>query len=379
MKITAVETLELEASLDKPWKIATFTLASLTASLIRIRTDEGVSGTGEAIARLGPGVTGSVVHEILAPVLLGRDPRHIEGLWEDMYRTMRPRGHSRGFLLEAIAGVDIALWDLLGQAEGKPIWQLMAGHGRESVPAYSSSILIDTPDRMAAEAKRLKGEGYRAIKVKVGTTVSADADRITAIREAVGPETEIMMDCNSGFDPTSAIQFGRVAERLGMYWMEEPVHPDDLPGYQRVRSGLKDIRIAAGEGEFHPAGFLPFLKEGILDVVQPDIARCSGFTGSRRVAALANSFNVAFAPHTGASGPVCIAASLHLASAVPNLLTFEDMTIYNPLKEILRDPLPQHANGQIAMPTGPGLGITLDDEVLAKFSRGAGWRSTTAR
>lgn len=377
MKITAVETLELEAPLEQPWKIATFTLASLTASLVRIRTDNGLSGIGEAIARLGPGVSTAVVHEILAPVLLGRDPRDIEALWEAMYATMRPRGHSRGYHLEAIAGVDLALWDLLGHDAGKPVWQLLAGHGRRTVPAYASSILIDTPTRMAEEARTLVARGYRAIKVKVGQSVQADIERVEAVRAATGSGVAIMLDANSGFDPTSAIQFGRAAERLGIYWLEEPVHPDDLPGYERVRSALKDIRLAAGEGEFTASGFVPFLERRLLDVVQPDIARCSGFTGSRRVAALANAFNVAVAPHTGASGPVCIAATLHLAAAVPNLLTFEDMYIHNPLHAILKEPLPKQSGGHIAVPTGPGLGVTLDDEALARFGRGS-WRVSRA-
>ena len=373
MKITSIETIELDAPLEKPWKISTFTLKSLTATLVRIRTDEDISGTGEAIARLGPGVVSAVIHEVLAPVLLGQNPENIEGLWETMFRTMRPRGHSRGYHLEAIAGVDIALWDLLGQAAGKPVWQLLAGHSRAAVPAYASSILIDTPEHMASEARTLKAAGYRAIKVKVGQSVRDDTERIEAIREAVGTSVDIMLDANCGFNPTSAIQFGRAAERLGIYWLEEPVHPDDLQGYRRIRSALKDVRLAAGEGEFTPSGFLPFMEEGLLDVVQPDIARCAGFTGTRRVAALASAYNLAFAPHTGASGPVCIAATMHLAAAVPNLLTFEDMYIHNPLSSVLKQALPRHADGFIQAPTGPGLGVSLDENAIASFSRD-GWR-----
>jgi len=291
-------------------------------------------------------------------------------------RTMRPRGHSRGYQLEAVAGVDIALWDLLGQVENRPVWQLMHGHGRREIPVYASSILIDPPLRMADEARTLVEQGYRAIKVKVGQSVDDDIERIEAVRDAVGAGVRLMVDCNSGFDATAAIRFGRHAQRLDIYWIEEPVHPDDLPGYRRVRSGLSDVRLAAGEGEFTAAGFVPFLQEGLLDVLQPDIARCAGFTGSRRVAALAQAFNVDFAPHTGASGPVCIAASMHLAAVVPNLLVFEDMYIHNPLREVLARPLPAQRAGVIAVPDGPGLGVRLDDDALARFAPG-GWRSST--
>jgi L-alanine-DL-glutamate epimerase-like enolase superfamily enzyme len=170
---------------------------------------------------------------------------------------------------------------------------------------------------------------------------------------------------------------GRAAERLGIYWIEEPVLADDLSGYARVRRALHDTRIAAGEGEFTSSGFRPFFEQGLLDVAQPDIARAGGFTGSRRVAALANAYNIAVAPHTGASGPICIAASMHLAAAIPNFLTFEDMYIYNPLKQILARPLPEQSDGHIAISTMPGLGIEMDENALARFSREKGrWRAS---
>jgi len=378
MKINSVETMVLEAPLEKPWKISTFTLKSLTATAVRIHTDEGVDGLGECIARLGPGVTANIVHEILTPAILGRDPHDVEAIWDDMYATMRARGHSRGFMLEAISGVDIALWDLLGKSAGKPTWQVLAGHGRRSIPAYASSVLLDTPEAMAKESVRLAEAGYRAIKLKVGQGVRADIPRIEAVRAAIGSGIELMVDCNGGFDPTSAVVFGRAAERLGIYWIEEPVLADDLPGYARVRAGLHDTRIAAGEGEFTSAGFRPFFEQGLLDVAQPDIARAGGFTGCRRIAALANAYNIAVAPHTGASGPICIAASMHLAAAIPNFLIFEDMYIYNPLREILTKPLASHKDGYITVPTAPGLGLDVDEDAIARFSRdSARWHAST--
>ena len=369
MKITRIEVIELEAPLDKPWRIATFELKSLLATLVRVHTDEGLTGLGECIVRLGPGATRAVIEEVLAPVVVGRDALDIEGLWDDMYRTMRARGHSRGYLVEAISGIDIALWDLAGKKLGLPVSRLLMGHARERFPAYASSILLDTPQAMAAEAERLAREGFAAIKMKVGGGAKDDVARMSAVREAVGPNVDIMLDANSGYDAPAAIDVGLHAERLHMYWLEEPVVPDDLPGYRRIRSALKSVRLAAGEGEFTSAGFRPFLEEGLLDVVQPDIARCGGFTGCRRVAALADAYNVAVAPHTGASGPVCIAASLHFAAATPRLLTFEHMYIYNPLHEMLAKPLPQPTNGAISAPATPGIGVELDEGALKRFAR----------
>lgn len=375
MQITAVQTLALEAPLENPWRISTFTLSSLTATAVRVFTDDGLYGTGECIARLGPGVSAAVVREILAPVLIGRDPQNVEGLWEDMYRTMRARGHSRGFLMEAIAGVDIALWDLLGKAAGKPTWQLLAGHGRRRIPVYASSVLLDTPDVMAGESRALAQRGYRAIKLKVGQGIHADIPRMEAVRAAVGNDIQIMLDANAGYDPTSAIVVGRAAGKLGIYWLEEPVLADDLPGYARVRSAVKDIRIAAGEGEFTSAGFRPFFEQGLLDIAQPDIARAGGFTGSRRIAALADAYNIAVCPHTGASGPICIAASMHLSAAIPQFLYFEDMYIHNPLHDMLAAPLPAQQDSIITLTDAPGLGMDIDETALLRFARGgAGWQ-----
>ncbi|MGZ5231094.1 MAG: mandelate racemase/muconate lactonizing enzyme family protein, partial [Burkholderiales bacterium] len=149
MKVARIEVLELEAPLEKPWRIATFDLKSLLATVVRIHSDEGLTGLGECIVRLGPGATRAVIEEVLAPVVVGRDVFDIEGIWDDMYRTMRARGHSRGYLLEAISGIDIALWDLLGKKLGLPVARLLAGHGRTDLPAYASSILLDTPAVMA--------------------------------------------------------------------------------------------------------------------------------------------------------------------------------------------------------------------------------------
>jgi L-alanine-DL-glutamate epimerase-like enolase superfamily enzyme len=359
--------LELEAPLATPWRIATATMTSMYATVVRVHTDEGLSGLGEAIVRLGPGATRAVVEEILAPVVLGRDPLDAEGIWDDMFATMRARGHSRGFLVEAMSGLDIALWDVAARKLGVPVYKLLGGHGRRRLPAYASSVLLDTPAEMARVAEKLAGDGFRAIKIKVGQNVRDDIARIEAVRAAVGPDIDLMLDANSGYDAPSAIVVAEAAEAQQVYWLEEPVPPDDLGGYRRIRAGTRTLRLAAGESEFTTAGFRPFLEGGILDVVQPDIARAGGFTGCRRIGALAHAYNVAYAPHTGASAAICIAASLHVAAAVPGLLTFEHMFLDNPLQQILTPPLPQPVGGVIEVPDRPGLGVDLDETVLSRF------------
>jgi L-alanine-DL-glutamate epimerase-like enolase superfamily enzyme len=368
MKITAVDTLELEAAVEEPWRIATARLATVAATVVRVDTDEGISGLGECIVRLGPGVTAAVVNEILAPIVVGRDPFDIEGIWDDMFRAMRTRGHAGGFHVEAMSGIDIALWDLLGRKLRLPVARLLAGHGRSRLAAYASSVLLGSPSAMASEARGLVDAGYTAIKMKVGEGLAIDVARMEAVRAAVGPHVEIMLDANSGYDAATAVAVARAGERLGMSWLEEPVPPDDLPGYRRVRAGT-GLRLAAGESAFTAGGFREFLEAGLLDVVQPDIARAGGFTGCRRIAALAGAYNVAIAPHTGASGPLCVAASLQFAAAVPGFLVFEHVYLDHPLAPVLTPSLPRPIAGFVDVPARPGLGFDLDRDAVGRFRR----------
>jgi len=364
MKIVDVRAYEVVGRLQKPWQIATATMDSLVAVLVRVETEDGTVGWGEACARRGAKVTKAVVEEILRPVLLEREAFQIEALWDDMLMTLRSRGHTRGFLLEAMSGVDIALWDVMGQKLGWPIHQLLFGQGRTQVPVYASSVLIDTPSRMAQEAQRLVHDGYSAIKIKVSGDVAQDLERVLAVREAVGECINIKIDANSGFDAPDAIAFAQRIKTLGVYWLEEPLFLDDIPAYRRLRA-CTGIRVALGEGEFHTSGFRVFLEEGLVDIIQPNITRAGGFTGVRRIAALAQSFGVAVAPHTGASGPLCMAATLQLAASLSGFTVYEFMYLENPFKQFFDHPLPEPIDGKITIPQGPGLGVRPAKEALA--------------
>lgn len=357
MKIVEVSAFEVVGQLAKPWKIATATMHSLTAVLVKIVTEDGIVGYGEACSRKGAGVAKAVIEEVLRPVLIGREANAIDALWDEMLATLRTRGHTRGFLLEAISGIDIALWDIMGQVHGLPIHKILFGQGRSHLPAYASSILIDRPEVMAEEAAKLVSrDGYSAIKVKIAGHVSDDIERVSAVRAAIGPKVQVMLDANSGFDAADAAAFARKAEPLDIFWLEEPMVLDDLPSYRRLRS-MTGIRIALGEGEFHTSGFRSFLEEGLVDVVQPNITRAGGFTGVRRIAALAQSFGIPVAPHTGASGPICMAASLQLGAALSGFAIHEFMYLENPFQDYFETSLPVPQNGIIAVPQGPGLGV----------------------
>ena len=372
MRIASVQSQALAASVERPLYFGIGPFPTFFATLVEVTTDTGITGVGECIVRKAPQVTKRIVDEILAPVVIGRDPWDVEGLWQEMFDQLRRWGHSRGFFLEAISGVDIALWDILGKSVGLPVSKVLTGFGRERVKCYASSIYFADLERMVAEAKEQVQRGHTAIKVKIGRApeqggLRMDVAVVRAIREAVGPGVEIMVDANGAYDAATAIRVGRHLEELDIAWFEEPVPPDDLEGYRRVRQSLR-IPIACGESEFGVFGFRDLIVRGGVDILQPDIARVGGFTGARKVAALADAYHLAIAPHTGFSGGICHLAALHFAAAAPNFLTYEAMFIENTLVDIFTEPLPKPSQGHILVPQRPGLGLQVDLEKIQRYT-----------
>ncbi len=369
MKIKDVRAYTLSVPLKKPWKIAGVTMAEMTAAVVEIETDTGLVGYGEALTRLGPSATCEVVLSVLKPVVMGANPMDIDVLWEKMFSTMKGRGHWKGFMIEAISGVDIALWDLFGKSLNQPVSRLLGGRYREQLEAYASSIMLMDRAEMVKEAKELVAQGFKKIKVKVGLDAETDFGNIQAIREAVGAKIGIMLDANSGFSTEEAIRLGTMLEPLNILWLEEPVPAFDLEGYAKLSNTLR-IPIAGGESEFTRWGFRDLILQGKATVIQPDIARCGGFTEGRKIAALASAHGVRVAPHTGASGAISIAAAVHYAASLSNLYIFEHMYTENPLREdILKVPVLACRKGVIQVPDGPGLGIELDYDKVKKYRK----------
>lgn len=339
-----------------------------TLVLVEVRTEDGLVGHGEAIARRGAAMTRAAVEDLLAPVITGRPAGDIGGLWMAMIDQLRRWGHTQGVVMEAISGVDCALWDIAGKAAGCPVWRLLHGAGRERVPVYSSSVYIDTDDVMVARAREQVDRGFAAVKIKVGRPVReggwrGDVRALERIRAAVGPDVELMVDANAGFDAATAIRFARAVEPLDLMWLEEPVPADDLAGYRRVHE-MTSVPLAAGEGHFAPFGFRPLLVEGLVDYVQPDLARCGGITAAQQLQALVFAHNKRLAPHTGFSGGLSQLAALHVAAAAPQLELLEHMFIDNPAREIFVGGYPAAEGGFVRAPRAPGLGLELDHELI---------------
>jgi L-alanine-DL-glutamate epimerase-like enolase superfamily enzyme len=280
-------------------------------------------------------------------------------------------GRLGGMLVESIAGVDTALWDLAGQAAGQPIWRLLGGAGRPRITGYASSINWADDAQVEAEINNAIGQGFTQIKVKIGAPAERAIARIRQARQVAGDAIKLAVDANWAYDADEAMRVGRVLCDLDYFWFEEPLPPDDLSGYARLRRHLP-IRIAAGESEFTARGVEPMLRDGTLGLVQPDVARSGGISETWRIAELAALHGIAYAPHVGWSGGVCSAASVHLAAAAESFLTFECMVFDNPLRQALTTPVHGDVaglkDGMLDVPTTPGLGVQLAPDALSRFA-----------
>lgn len=372
MKIESVKATLLEATPDAGVMFGIGAFNTYSMVLVEVRSDDGHVGYGEAIARRGGAMTATAVESLLADVLIGQDPHNVEGLWVAMVDQLRRWGHTSGVVMEAVSGVDCALWDLVGKIEGKPVWQLLAGAGRKQVPVYASSVYIADPDTMVAQAREQQERGFGRLKVKIGRPESdggqaADLAALTAIREAVGDRMVLVVDANGAYDSADAIRMGRAMESLDVRWFEEPVPTDDLAGYERIHA-MTSTPLARGETDFGVFTMREVIERRLVDVVQPDLARCGGITGARHVWTLTYAANLAFAPHTGFSGGLSQLAALHVSAAAPTLLALEYMFIDNPLREIFVGGYPSARDGFVAAPEGPGFGLDLDLDKVEKFT-----------
>lgn len=367
MKVTNVEPMVLEAPIAEPWRIGSAVYTSMHAALVKIETDEGITGYGECLVRFVPDVGAGIVEKLLKPVVVGQDPFNVELIWDKMYQIMRGRGHSKGFVLEAMSGVDLALWDVIGKTLGQPVHRLLGSYGRTVLEAYASSLLFKPTDQLVREAEGLAAQGYKAIKLKVGQGVETDLRNVRELRRALGDGVRLMVDANCAYDTLTALDIGRRFEAAGVAWFEEPVAPENLDGYAKLAQALA-MPIAGGESEFNRWAFKELMARNAIDIIQPDLGRCGGLTEARKIAALASAFDVPVAPHTGASSAVEIAAAMQWAASLPNLLTFEHMYPPNPLREeLLVEPLPVPKEGLVEVPQKPGLGIEIDEKALKRF------------
>lgn len=325
-----------------------------------VTTDAGLRGTGFAYTG---GLGGSAVRELveayLAPLVRGEDVRDVERLWRRCWWELHSLG-SGGLTRLALATIDVALWDLLGQRAGLPLYRLMGG-ARDRIPAYGSGINMHLDGEPLLEQMRgFLGQGYRAVKMKVGRDdPREDVERLAAVRRLVGPGVPVMVDANQKWTPGEAIRRARLLEPFDPYWLEEPVLADDREGHVHVRRGTS-IPVALGESLHTRHEFADHLRAGAVDVIQADVVRVGGFTEWLKVAKLAEGFNVPVAPH------FVLELSLHAVCAVPNGLILEDLQ-GGSLTELglLAEPI-RVVDGWGVPPARPGHGVVFDPAALAR-------------
>jgi len=380
MKVTGLETYLLSAPLPQAVRTSTHTIARVSEVVVRLTTDAGLVGVGEAhgpfLFQAGPDGLRSV-NEILTsitPLVVGQDPFDVERIWQDLFaltytsvRGIPTLARQHRPLVTAMSAVDIALWDLKGKAIERPVWALLGGALRQTVPAYVTGFYYrdgERPDDLAREAAMYLEQGYRTVKVKVGgLPPEADAERVGRIRRAVGPDVAIMLDANQGWNLPTAIRAARLCAEHDIFWLEDPMPwYDERRTLERLKAEVA-IPIAAGETEYTPFGLRTLLAEGLVDYLIIDSTWAGGLTTWRKAAVMAELYQVPLAAHHDPQ------IHVHAVAASPTgfiLESFADPTRDPLWFELFRE-RPAIVDGFMAVPDAPGLGLELRDETLEKY------------
>lgn len=367
MKITDLEVVRVGVNHRGDWLF------------VRLVTDEGLVGIGEA-SHGGASGRDAIVSAILThqcrPALLGRDPQAVVAATAAIWRFGQGRAGTT-----AVSACEQALWDLAGKAAGLPVHRLHGGPVRTEIPLYANINRATTdrsPHGFATTAKAAVGEGFRAIKLAPfdgmnqrrvhepdgRARMATGLDCVAAVRHAVGPDIDVLVDCHSHFDVATAMIVAEALRSLGITWFEEPLPSEDIEGLQRLRAHVPDMELIGGEELFGLTGFRPYFDGGVWDLVMPDVKHCGGISELLAIARVAESRGVFVAPHNP-SGPVAMAASAQAAAAMPHLRFLEHAWGEVDWRPRLVSPEERIANGVYTLPTGPGLGVELDELVLA--------------
>ena len=380
MKISNVTVYVLKTELDEPFAFSQGWVHQRAATLVQVETDNGLIGWGEAFTQglEPPEIAAAAITHAFKPLVLGSNPLDHALLWHKMYANSRDYGR-KGSVISAISAIDIALWDIAGQFYSQPIYQLLGGAQRTSVQPYATGFYRlngkNEAERLAREACAHRDAGFKAMKVKLGFGLNDDIEVMHAITDALSDESiEIMVDTNHAYGRIEALKLGKALEAFNIRWYEEPVVPEDIEGYKELRSKL-NIAIAGGENEHTAYGFNQLFKHSALDIAQPDIGSCGGITAMRDIGALAQANGVQVNPHVWGAA-VAQAASLQVLASLP--VTHHSLFPTEPILEYDRSSHPfrqqlittpwQMKDGRVEIPTGNGLGIQVNMDVVEAYA-----------
>jgi L-alanine-DL-glutamate epimerase-like enolase superfamily enzyme len=366
MKITHIGTLLLEPF---PWV------------LVRVKTDSGLVGLGEAYH--GAGVHQIAVDKRLTKAIIGQNPLNVDKLFRDMMKSMSASGYYQGAVMSAISGIEMALWDIAGQELGVPIWQLLGGRYRDKIRVYNDCHAGDdeTPEAYAAKAKEVEARGFSAIKFDIdplpsrrdpyNRCISNDhiahyVEIVTAIREALDSNTDLAIDAHWAYAPVDIIKVAQAFETLNLLWLEDPVPAENVAAMKKVKEASR-TPICTGENFYTRFGFRELIHSQAADIVSPDMAKAGGLAEGKRIAEMADLYYMPLAPHN-ICGPVGTFAMTHTCAAVPNFLALEFHHLDNAVWDNLVVEGPLIEEGHIAVGEKPGLGVTLDEGVAKEHA-----------
>ncbi|MEO1494003.1 MAG: mandelate racemase/muconate lactonizing enzyme family protein [Pseudomonadota bacterium] len=382
MKITAVRSHVLSYELDEELGYSQQYYQRRTAHLVEVTTDQGLTGWGECF---GPGPVALankvIVEQVLGPMVMGRDPLAREAIWQHCYNMLRDHGQ-KGMPIQALSGLDIALWDIAGQVAGLPLYRLLGGPTRERIPVYGYGMMLQRKPDLAArfreDAAAIREMGFRATKMKVGFGVADDIRLAEAVAEGAG-DMPFAVDANHAYHIGDAMAVGRALDDLGALWFEEPVAPEDRAGYGELRRALR-TPIAGGEAEFTRWGWRDLLDARAVGLAQPEVCGLGGISEYLKVVALCHAHLIPVINHVWGSA-IAVTANMHLLAALPDmpggLHPWEPMLEFDTTPnrfrdEMLTEPLDMQAQvkasgGYVGLPGGHGLGVAPDREFLDHY------------
>ncbi len=384
MKITGIKSHVLQYPLEEELGYSQQYYTLRTAHIVEVNTDEGITGWGECFGGGNVALANkAIVEKVIQPMAVGMNPLDREVIWHKVYNLLRDHGQ-KGMPIQSLSGVDIALWDIAGKALDLPVYGLLGGAFRETIPVYGYGMMLqrvpDLPDRFAAESVSIVEHGFKAVKMKIGLGPKQDIELVEAVRNSIGQEIKLMVDANHAYTAREAIPLGRELEQLGVYWFEEPVPSEDHQGYRDLCQAL-DMNIAGGEGEFTRWGFRDLIERRCVDVLQPEVCGLGGITEYQKVLAIAHAHFVPVINHVWGSA-VAVATNLHLLTALPDLPggahPVQPMLEYDTTPNKFREELlsislgvldqVKENGGHVSIPQGPGLGIEPDVDFIQHFS-----------
>jgi len=370
LKITAITAIPLSFRLDQG-KTVTMGIGSTTKRdtiIVRVETSEGITGYGEAHPGRSPGAVVSLIHNTLAPMLIGMKATDVIGVWKRVHRMqLSSHGVGSGASL-GLSGIDMALWDIRGKAAKMPLYELLGGSKRR-LPAYAGGISLgyQPKESLAEEAQEYVSRGYKAIKLRLGDSAKADIERVLHVRKVLGDDIDILTDANTAYTLADVRRVLPVLADIKAGWLEEPFACNDFSSYREAAKITSLVPIAAGENHYGRFEFAQLREAGAVQIWQPDLSKCGGITEGLAIAAMASAYRIPMHTHSSATG-INHAATIHFMAAIENSGYFEAcVSHFNPLRDMFGTTFEIGADGCVEPLDKPGIGLDIDESLFAKY------------